>query len=108
MFGSSVVSCQPQKVGLTGGGVFSELPKSDKRNVAKSLANASTIFKKFKGVATDTLPCFPRCLFQRQSPRGACGFHLDAPCKSRGAVNLVPACRQTVLLGFWEAFEPQG
>jgi hypothetical protein len=46
MFGSSVVSCPLQEAGLTGGGVFSELPKSDKRTVAKVLAIASTIFKK--------------------------------------------------------------
>jgi hypothetical protein len=25
-----------------------------------------------------------------------------------GAINLVPACRQTVSRGFWEAFKPQG
>ena len=41
-----VLSCHFQKSGLTGGGVFSELPKSDERNVEKCLANASTIFRK--------------------------------------------------------------
>lgn len=41
-------------------------------------------------------------------PFRGCGFFSDAPCGSRGAVNLVPACRQTVLLGFWEALQPQG
>ncbi len=41
-----VLSCHFQKSGLTGGGVSSELPKSDERNVDKRLANASTIFRK--------------------------------------------------------------
>lgn len=104
MFGSSVVSCPLQEAGLKVGDVSSELPKSDKRNVAKSLANASTIFRKVLGVATDTLPCFPRCEFQSQKPVKACGFRLDAPCESRGAINLAHTCRQKVAGRLSEGF----